>query len=488
MKRFVILLLPACLWALPSNAQTIICEKQTSTAAQLGEGNAAVTFISTQSDWVIESIKGDIEQPRSKTSDGKKYVYEFRMNVSRDHERTYILGRKGSAITDQCVVKSLRPGIRVTFNLEEQADTLHRIEAKQASSPGVYPYEGKACVEITTSVKKLEVITGWPKEETTSANGAKIINVYVDVVKLDGLEARRDSLSTVMKRLEDADDYENMEGVMNAINKLEAEFNTLAELTIGGKGIKGIPIQLTNLGLKEKRRYAVVSITESFESLLAHAKEMFATYPTHMESSFYDAAKIAYDKVINHNDCPFNLRDSLRSEYDVMAELRRNTYLVEAAEKKANDFEKEKGFDSDEVFRYLGGEIGFIDRLLKSHPEMQIFQAKRDDVARKLELHPKSKIKDGEEIVKHKRETVSGSISFKNKYMAIPFERMKVYATSSSKIKNGQSRMIGKVNSDGTYSVVKPDGIDPLYIYVSGEKDDAHYVPSGFTKLDIIVK
>lgn len=488
MKKILFLLLSICLTAQLSYGQTIICEKQGSTAAQLGEGNAAVTFVSTQPDWVITPIKGDVKQPKSKTSDGKKFVYEFRMDVSRDHERTYILGRKGSAITEQCVVKSLRPGIRVTFNLEEHADTLHRIEAKQASTPGVYPVEGKACVEITTSVKKLEVITRWEKEEKTSANGARVINVIVDVKYLGQLEVKRDSLAALMKYLEDADDYEKMETVMETINNLEEEYNALAELNIGGRGIKSVPIQLTDLSVKEKRRYAVVSITETFETFLAKAREFFVNYPSHTESSFYDAAKIAYDNAIKHNDCPFNLRDSLRAEYDLMADLRRNTYLVEAAEKKAKEFEREKGFDSDEVFKYLGGEIGFIDRILKAHPEMAVFNSLRSDVAQKLGRHPKSKIKDGEEVIMRKRETISGTVSFKNEYMAIPFERMKIYATSSSEIKNGQSRMIGKVNADGTFNVVKPDGINPLYIYVSGEKDDAHYVSAGTTSIDIIVK
>jgi hypothetical protein len=65
---------------------------------------------------------------------------------------------------------------------------------------------------------------------------------------------------------------------------------------------------------------------------------------------------------------------------------------------------------------------------------------------------------------------------------------MRVFATTSSKIKDGQSRKIANVKTDGTYNGVKPDGMDPLYIYVTGEKDNAHYVPKGTTTMDIIVK
>ena len=62
---------------------------------------------------------------------------------------------------------------------------------------------------------------------------------------------------------------------------------------------------------------------------------------------------------------------------------------------------------------------------------------------------------------------------------------MRVYATTTAKIANGKSHVIGKVNADGTFSVIKPDGKD--YIYVSGEKDNAHYI-GGTSHIDIIVK
>lgn len=296
------------------------------------------------------------------------------------------------------------------------------------------------------------------------------------------------------------DDAEFEGNIIRSERKPNGEYwvyitNGSEEFQINTKDFLPEPVDFVKLGITKVeggRTYRMnvehPNLAQSFDELCSIAKNYYAEYPSHTESSFYDAAKIAYDNAIKHNDCPFNLRDSLRAEYDLMADLRRNTYLVEAAEKKAKEFEREKGFDSDEVFKYLGGEIGFIDRILKAHPEMAVFNSLRSDVAQKLGRHPKSKIKDGEEVIMRKRETISGTVSFKNEYMAIPFERMKIYATSSSEIKNGQSRMIGKVNADGTFNVVKPDGINPLYIYVSGEKDDAHYVSAGTTSIDIIVK
>ena len=61
--------------------------------------------------------------------------------------------------------------------------------------------------------------------------------------------------------------------------------------------------------------------------------------------------------------------------------------------------------------------------------------------------------------------------------MSIPFNKLRVYASTTKNIQDSKSRIICKVNDDGTYSAVKPEGMDPLYIYVTGEKNEAHFVP-----------
>jgi len=229
------------------------------------------------------------------------------------------------------------------------------------------------------------------------------------------------------------------------------------------------------------------NLEKSFDEILAIAKDYYKEYPSHTESSYYDAARIAYDNAIKHNDCPQNIRESIREERDTMASIRRNTYLIEAAEAKAKQFEKEKGFACDEVYRYLSGEVRFADRILRYHPEISGIQSLKDRVIARLHGHPKGQNIVEKTVVKE-RETISGIISFKNEFMAIPFENMQVFATSSAKIKGGESRKIGNINADGSYKVVKPVGISPLYIYVTGEKDKAHYVPEGTTIMNIEVK
>lgn len=492
--KIVILLLATCLSISSLNAQNVTCEKQSIEVTQLSTGMASVVFESSQPDWVIrqvaKNIAGDEQLAMSTTSVAGKaiYRYEFLADVSRDHERTYILERKGKSFSEQCVAKSLRSGYRVTYKLEELADDLMRIEAQQGSRLGLYPYDGKACVEITTTIEILQVETAWPQEETKSASGARVISVDIDIERMRKLKNSLDSLQKIITRLENASDYEHLEEPMNQQTTKEAEYNSLSQLVIGGNGIKGLPIDLTELSPKSKIRYAVVAISESFEDLLKYARSFNQEYPAHTETSYYDAAKIAYDKVLNHKDIPQDQIEAIRAERDTMASLRRSTYLVEESAKRVSKYETEKGFSCDEVYKYLNGEINFINKILKYHPEITGYQNIKEHAIERLNQHPKAKIKDGEETLTYKRETVRGTISFKSKYRQRPANQIRIYASPTKEIQAGQSRYIGKVKDDYTYEVVKPDGINPLYIYVSGEKDEAHYVPGGDATVDIEVK
>lgn len=485
--------------------------KQEAAPQQNGMGSAV--FKAKTADFVIRTSDNEYECSQAKkVADG--YEYEMQIDVSKGKVRVFIVSKKGLPISGKTSQVIINRNEKSFFSIEQPDDILGKtkeeINSKQYFAKGKNPTE--ALIEINSSIK-LDVSYSnaiGMRHIPVLKNGTYIDSLIFEVPKLIQLRHRADSLQKAYQKLNDSANNSWTDAQWQALDKLENEANEAAEIsngaaviTLQGKGTNRLTINedlVRKLTPKDKLTYGIMLMGKTdtviktilkeaaFDDLLKIAKEYMANYPAHTESSYYDAAKIAYNNAINHNDCPYSMRDSLRKEYDMMADLRKNSYYVEAAEAKANQFEKEKGFDCDEVFKYLGGEIGFIDRILKAHPEISGFNALKSIVASRLQRHPKSKVKDGEEVVMRQRETISGRVSFKNQYMAVPFESMRIYATTSSKIKNGQSRIIGKVKSDGTYSVVKPDGMSPLYIYTSGEKDDAHYVPSGSQTIDIIVK
>lgn len=228
-------------------------------------------------------------------------------------------------------------------------------------------------------------------------------------------------------------------------------------------------------------------IGDSYEDLLEIAKEHYKNHPSHTESDYYDAARIAYDNAINHKDCPQNMRDVLREERDTMASIRKYTYFAEETERRADKAEKEQGFESDEVYKNLGGTYKFLNRLITSHPEIEGLKVKRDRVWERLSKHSKAK-EMVKETVTIQRQVIEGKVKKSNNYDFRPLNSLHVNVSHQRDVSKKDARQaakqIGNVAADGSFRIVVPDGYD--YLFIDGEKQ-AHLITSDMTTIDIIL-
>ena len=228
----------------------------------------------------------------------------------------------------------------------------------------------------------------------------------------------------------------------------------------------------------------VPTIATTFEELIDIAHEYSRNYPEHTESSYYLAGVTAYDQAIGHNDCPQAERDAIYEERNRLAAIRKTAYFRERSDTLARKAEAEKGFESDETYKYLSGEYKFISKLVEEHPEVPGFGTIMEEVRQRLLKHPKASDVVRQEVTMQ-RQQITGRVSFKNEYEAIPFNTLNVYASPTSKIDSKNCRLIGHVKADGTFIIVIPD--DMKYIFVDGEKKNAHLVSPSDTTLDIII-
>lgn len=462
----------ALLFSGVASAQSIVCEKQGLTAVTLDEGFAAVKFVSHQADWVITPVqvqKNDVAIPCTMSADGKMYTYEFHTNIVGAPERTYVLGRRGSAITDQCVVKSLRRGFCVTYSLEEQKDSLQRMELQpgKTSRYMVKGAENKACVELTTVVGELKVSTPWTINETKSDNGARVISVIVDVEALTTMKQELDSLSQKLDDLEKAGRYSEMESLMALVDKKSAEYDSKSEIYIGGDGIKTITVPLADLTKKELRRYVVISITESYDMLLAHARKLRDERVSHTESSYYDAARIAYDKALEHKDIPYDQISVVREERNDMAFLRKKSYFAELAQTKADDAKKANGWESADVYKYLMARGRFLKDILDVHPEITGFRKLYEENQKLVLDHPGSTGNDTITTPVH-RQVISGRV-VKGSSFLLSVGGLRVFSAKKyEKNKDEDLVEIGKTKSDGSFRIPLKESTH--YILFEGER------------------
>lgn len=476
-----------CAFSLAASSQSIECKKiSTEKAADVPEGETAVRFVSKQGNWLIKPLEKNNVQDRVVGEDNSHttFSYEYRADVTRDNERTFTVSKKGSPITQQVVAKNLRRGMRVTYSITEIADTLNRIELQSNGAIGLYPIENKACVEITTTLNSLDVSTGWEKSEEMTDAGARRITVIVDVEQLKNGKSQLQTLSMKMSELEQKGDYLAIEPIQKQYDDAEAWYESHSIIQLGGTGIKTLPLELEDLSQKEKRRYAVVALQESFEELITKARQMKKERCQHLDYGFYDAAVILYDKAIEHRDAPTSQLESLRDERIEMAEARKLIWLLGKAQEKADDAEKKNGFECEEVYKLLTARNGVINKIRTNHPDIQGLEELEAQITARLEKHPMYMNKKTVEVT-YKRQQIFGKVVAGSGFYQ-PIANLAIYKVNTSgKVKSDTPKtIIGRVNGDGSFKVILPDNTQ--YIYFEGEKN-SRYISREMTDLGTIV-
>lgn len=473
----------ALLQASMASAQSFRCEKLERVdkdGSLLERSLASVAFESDEAGWNIEyvnkNIAGDkklaarrLQAGEAKGRAGGTNVYEFVFNVSEDGERTFVITKVGSPLSTRCVAKGLAKGDKVTYQLDEENDNLTRIETVQNGSFGVYPQDGKGCVEITTTIDEVNVMTGWPKAEAKAANGARVISVVVDLDKLGSLRGRVDALEARSDSMAKAGDYLALEPVDKELEAKRTELSRLTDIVIGGDGIKSLALPIDDLGQKEKRRYAVIAITENFESLLAHARKLRDGKNTHTDYGYYEAMIKAYDKAIAHKDAPHGQIEALQNERNGMAALRKQFFLMERASALADKAEKERGFESEGVYKNLSARFNLAGIVMTNHSEIEGVDDIYANTLERLKKHPMYRETMTADTIMT-RQVLTGKVVKGSTYLFDP-RGMRIFsARRPGKIKNDdRGECLGKIRQDGTFRVVLKEATS--YIYIEGEKE-----------------
>lgn len=523
MKKILLLAVMACGWlaaGAQSSAVSIVEQGQAKADASLGNTSVAV-FLSKGNNLVITSNNPSDKVALPQRQSNGQYATEVTCDLTAGggSKRTFTVVIKGTSIQSRAD-KAMKAGKRFTFLVEEAEHmlTFWWPETKNvAYTSQSRSVEGKSLVEfqcptdIQNPIVKFSNNMGGEQLPTVTERGVSMVRLEVDCnmlkqtladkqrkeAEIAALQRQYDELHATNDAKAGDASYDIAAGEQQeeALQKrMEDLQNTLPNVYVilTGKSCNQVPLSEDRIRqlLTPKYRLTVgvndaMAGEASFDDLLSQAREYYRNFAAHGESSYYDAGRTAYDKVLEHKDCPVDQRQAIRDESDTLRSLRRNTFLIEKAEEKAQGIEAQKGFNDPDVYKYLAGAVRFCDRILTYHPDIKPIQATKERLMARISQHPNAKTQVTETVTRQ-RLTITGRVTFKNEYMAMPHTSMRVYASETPKIGLGKTSAIGKLNADYTFSVVKPDGMD--YIYVTGEKDKAHMVSPGMTHLDIVIK
>ena len=499
-KSWLIILIS--IYGLPSNAQQMITVSQNAAKTQnvsTLNGRAGIIFVANSDDMIITtSINKDPQSPKPVKKRGKFY-YELIIDVSASKARFFTIAKYGTTNSQKTGKVILVPDKMLYFDIEQVENG---IDLKLDPNTDMGWINGKKGEALIVFNSKTKLTINCPNLKHTIRSGKSMAGTYLDSLIFDATQygdlvqresLLSDELETASKRMsqeaETMDDAtfkklsERIPQLTQELNDVSGQLAELLKIEINGNATNVLTIdynQVKFMKPMELLKYNIVVLNEvvikeeTFEEALETAQKRYREYPNHTDFNFYDGTMTAYNEAMSHKECPDHMRPSLQAEYDSIVSIRKWVNFYERASKLVKDADK----DSDNEYKYLGVELKAINHILKYHPEITGFETIKQNLRSQIHQHPK-----GTHTVKRQR--VSGRISFVDEAEQDSFSSLKIFASPTEKVNREQSDQIGKVNNDGTYSVLIPDKFS--YIYVTGEKK-AHYIGNGIDKLDIIIK
>lgn len=462
-------------------------------------GKVSVIFMANSDDMVITTnINKDPQSPKA-VKIGNMYQYEMILDISGTKARYFTVTKYGTTNSQKTGKIMMSADKQLYFDIEQVENGIDlKIDPNQ-NMGWINGKKGEALIEFNSKIK---LNINCPNLKHTIRSGRSMAGTYLDSLIFDATQyaslAQKESILSeelenanrrMAKEAETMDDvtYDSLRvripQLTEQLNKISGELSNMLRIEVSGDKTNKMVIdynQVKGMSPMSLLRYNVLILNETiikeetFDEILATAKNRYNEYPQHTDFNFYDGAMAAYKKALGHKQCPDGMRPNLQAEYDSIVSMRKWVNFYERARLLSQKAEPK----SKDEYKYLLVQLRSVNHVLDYHPEITGFNAIRNQVKKSVSENPNS-------TYTVKRQRVSGKVSFADPKESRPFNSLKVYASPMEKVDRKLSDQIGSINSDGTFSVLIPDNF--TYIYITGEKR-AHYIGDGREKLDIEIK
>lgn len=260
-----------------------------------------------------------------------------------------------------------------TFNI-------HDLLVEKSEAISVYPEAMKAKMTFVSSLENL----------TIACNGVHIFQ--------DGLPVKASNTNMVSEVSKNGGLTEYVIVFsLDESNKPSRFFRDKLDFEIISETSK-ISLTHENLGVKEAHQYVVKSrvkvVTKevTYNELLEAAKKYETAYASQYQSEYFLAAADAFEALLNHVDCPYNLKDTYQRKANKFTFLRKYSRYVEQAEERWKKAEESLGFEAERVWQYLNLGRQKCQELIERYPEMVWYKQKWTEFDQLYKKHPLSNV------------------------------------------------------------------------------------------------
>ena len=368
------------------------------------ENDGGLLLLSIHNDLVINVTNANKKvkiENRGKNLEG---MYEYYIIVDSEDTRTpkVEVSRRGSVYKTE-FVQAVKPDFLIAYRLEEVMNPIRLDNQTRPNDARLNAEEAE--LEFTTTIKNLQVYVNpnlGAKLESKISPSDNNITITTVVIPISVLRDAEEKMNIAQKNFEGHEkwleeskdkatdaDWDKLDELEKISEESAAFYRNLMNVEIFGEGTNHLSIDISDLGPRSKKCYAVLPLVIEKEIFRSECSVRMNEGAKLFEIRKFKEALVAYQNALTSEGATPEIRTMLQTEIALCDTCIRYERLASAAISKINEMRKAGSATQAEVARYVTAAIDFLNILNGSKPD-EFYQVRIDKLQSMLSDIPLS--------------------------------------------------------------------------------------------------
>lgn len=345
-------------------------------------GNGGILVISAFNDLIVQVTTGNSagDMIRKNEIHEGNYEYIIPISIKDNNEAHFIFTRRGKTLKVEFSEKRLRQDYLYGYRVSAVANPI-RLNY-QPSSTDMYPSETEGLVQISTAIKKLDIVVprSLPFKVTSGTqendNSINVFDIIVPVAKIKEMKMTLQEIQNKYTALDNeliekgnSEDprWDTLYEMEDQIKDMENGIASVQQIYVTAPGSNTLAIDVSQMDARSKIVAAVVPLLQIETIQVSECSGYLEEGGRLFELREYEAAKSAFISALNAKDTPEDFKSSIQvniAQCDTCLSYEQRTLGAISLVKKM----QKSGGSQEELVKYVSAGIEYLKVLQRYNP------------------------------------------------------------------------------------------------------------------------
>ena len=347
------------------------------------DNNGGLLLLSLHNDLIINVTNANKKvkiENRGKNMEG---MYEYYIIVDSEDTRTpkVEVSRRGSVYKTE-FVQAIKPDFLIAYRLEEVMNPIRLDNQTRPNDARLNAEEAE--LEFTTTIKNLQVLVNpklGAKLETKTSPSDNNITITTVIIPISVIKDAEEKMNVAQKNFEDYEkwleqakekatdaDWDKLDELESRSEESSSFYRNLMNVEIFGEGTNQLSIDISDLGPRSKKCYAVLPLTIEKEIFRTECSVRVNEGGKLFGMRKYKEAKEAYMNALKAEGATTEIKPTIHTSISVCDSCIMYENFAAKSIKKIGELRKAGLATQEKVARYASAAIEFMQILNMYNP------------------------------------------------------------------------------------------------------------------------